>query len=343
MYSGEDILIMTFIHSDETRDGIHRPRIETVPVREKRFVLAHVSDPHISCMDQIKKSDLLNKRLLGYLRWKLHRGAEHREEILTILLKDLQRIRPDHIAITGDLTHLSLPAEFKKVQKWLRSLGSPTQVTVIPGNHDTYVGADWHQTFAHWLDYMVSDTGCHQDGPVKGFDDLFPTLRVRGRIALIGVCTAHPSALHLATGRIGIQQLKKLETILRETAALHLFRIISIHHPPISGIVSRRRRLTDAEALRTVLARYGTELILHGHVHKTASNTLHTQAGLTPVVGAPSVTSSSRIYERRARYYVYKINACGGGWDVQLTKRLYSPDGDAFIPERLQRFYFPAE
>jgi 3',5'-cyclic AMP phosphodiesterase CpdA len=171
---------------------------------------------------------------------------------------------------------------------------------------------------------------------------LFPTLRVRGQIALIGVCTAHPSALHLATGSIGAPQLKKLETILKQTAAQRLFRIISIHHPPISGIVSWRRRLTDAEALYMLLARYGTELILHGHVHKTASNTLHTQAGLTTVVGAPSVTSSSRTYERRARYYVYKITACGGGWDVQLTERIYSPVGDGFIPERVQRFYIPA-
>jgi len=159
---------------------------------------------------------------------------------------------------------------------------------------------------------------------------------------LIGVCTAHPSALHLATGSIGIPQLKKLETILRQTAAQRLLRIISIHHPPISGIVNWRRRLTDAEALYTVLARYGTELILHGHVHKTAPHNLHTQAGLTTVVGAPSATSSSRNYERRARYYVYKINACRGGWDVQLTERIYSPDGDSFIPERLQHFYIPA-
>jgi 3',5'-cyclic AMP phosphodiesterase CpdA len=333
---------MAFISSDATKTRSDSIRMDTVPASEKRFILAHFSDPHIVCIDQIKKRDFINKRLLGYLRWKLHRKAEHRNEILAILQKDLQQVKPDHIAITGDLTHLSLPSEFKKVRKWLRSLGTPTQVTVVPGNHDTYVRTDWHQTFARWLDYMVSDTQYQQTGLVNGFDNLFPTLRIRGQIALIGVCTARPSTPYLAIGSIGAVQLKKLETILKQTAGQRLFRVMSIHHPPISGIVSWRRRLTDAPALRRLLARYGTELLLHGHTHKTALNTLNIPAGLILVMGAPSISSLGRTYERRARYHLYKIIRSGNGWDVNIAERVYSPNDYSFISGVEQRFYVPA-
>jgi 3',5'-cyclic AMP phosphodiesterase CpdA len=332
---------MAFIPSDETKISSDSIQMSTVPAPKKRFILAHFSDPHIVCIDQIKRRDFINKRLFGYLRWKLHRKTEHRNEILAILQKDLQRAKPDHIAITGDLTHLGLPSEFKKVRRWLRSLGTPTQVTVVPGNHDTYVRTDWHQTFACWLDYMVSDTQYQQTSPANDFDDLFPTLRVRGQIALIGVCTARPSTPYLAIGSIGAFQLKKLETILKQTAGQRLFRIMSIHHPPISGIVSWRRRLTDAPALRRLLARYGTELILHGHAHKTTLNTLNIPTGLTLVMGAPSASSLGRTYERRARYYVYKIIRSGDGWDVNIAERVYSPNDYCFIPGVAQHFYVP--
>ena len=333
---------MASIPSDETKTSGNSTRMDTVPAPEKGFILAHFSDPHIVCIDQIKWRDFINKRLLGYLRWKLHRKTEHRNEILTGLQKDLRRTKPDHIAITGDLTHLGLPSEFKKVRRWLRSLGTPNQVTVVPGNHDTYVQSDWHQTFACWLDYMLSDPQYQQTGSANGFNDLFPSLRVRGQIALIGVCTAHPNDSYLAIGSIGAFQLKKLETILKQTADQRLFRIILIHHPPISGIVSWRRRLTDAPALRRLLARYGTELILHGHTHKTARNTLNIPAGLTRVMGAPSASSFGRTYDRRTRYYIYKIIRSGNGWDVNMAEHVYSPNDYCFIPGDKQNFYVPA-
>jgi 3',5'-cyclic AMP phosphodiesterase CpdA len=333
---------MAFIPSDKTKTSGDSTGMDTVPALEKRFILAHFSDPHIVCLDQIKWRDFINKRLLGYLRWELHRKTEHRNEILASLQKDLRRTQPDHIAITGDLTHLGLPSEFKKVHRWLRSLGTPNEVTVVPGNHDTYVRTDWHQTFACWLDYMVSDPQYQQAGSANSFNDLFPSLRVRGQIALIGVCTAHPNTSYLAIGNIGAFQLKKLETILKQTAGQRLFRIILIHHPPISGIVSWRRRLTDAPALHRLLARYGTELILHGHTHKTARNTLNIPAKSTRVMGAPSASSFGRTYDRRARYYIYKIIRSGDGWDVNIAEHVYSLNDYCFIPGDKQNFYVPA-
>jgi len=288
-------------------------------------------------MDAITARDLLGKRLFGYLRWKLHRGAGHAEGVLSALHADLAKTKPAHIAVTGDLTHLSLPAEFKKARQWLQSLGSPSEVTVIPGNHDTYVHTDWHQTMAHWTEYMLSDTPRDDVQNVENMDRIFPCLRIRGRVAIIGVCTAQPRAPHLAVGSIGAIQLHRLENILSQTARQKYFRVLLIHHPPASGTVSWRKRLTDAPALQSLLADSGVELILHGHSHFEHQCHLKTLSGSVPVMGAPSITALDRPADRRARYYIYRISPGDDNWNVRLQVRVYSPSENRFITESEQQ------
>jgi 3',5'-cyclic AMP phosphodiesterase CpdA len=308
------------------------------PATHTTITLAHLSDPHISCLKDITGRDLASKRLLGYLRWKLHRRTEHADRVLSAVQADLAQTEPDHIAVTGDLTHLSLPAEFKKAKRWLQSLGSPSQVTVIPGNHDAYVRINWRQTMAHWTDYMLSDNPRRDEHSADNADTIFPCLRIRGCIAIIGICTARPSAPHLAVGRIGAKQLQNLATILSQTALKHLFRVVLIHHPPAPGSVSWRKRLIDAAALQSLLARYGAELILHGHAHRTLRRNLQTPDGNVPVVGVPSISALGHTPERRARYYIYRIMPVDTGWNVRLEVRIYSPDDNRFIRVSEQQF-----
>ena len=45
----------------------------------------------------------------------------------------------DVVAVTGDLTHVGLPSEYRAVGEWLTGFGTPAAITVIPGNHDSYV------------------------------------------------------------------------------------------------------------------------------------------------------------------------------------------------------------
>ena len=303
------------------------------PAEGAAFSLAHISDPHISCVAGIRAGQLWNKRLFGYLKWRLHRSADHHDTVLSALQDDLTRTNPDHIAVTGDLTHLSLPAEFRQTRHWLESLGSPDKVTVIPGNHDTYVKTVWQQTLAHWTDYMRSDDADIADNPASGLESIFPSLRVRGRIALIGVCTALPTAPHLAVGAIGDRQLHKLETLLAHTADQDLFRVLLIHHPPAPGTVSWRKRLTDAPALQSLLARCGAELVLHGHGHQTDLSKLKTPGGPVPVIGVPSASALSRTPQRRARYFTYHITPQSSGWHLRLAVRVYARDENRFIAE----------
>jgi 3',5'-cyclic AMP phosphodiesterase CpdA len=328
---------MVSINFDNHHNAGSLPANDDGPSSASSTTLAHLSDPHISCMNAITARDLLNKRLFGYLRWKLHRGARHGDSILSALHADLAKTNPDHIAVTGDLTHLSLSAEFKKARRWLQSLGSPSQVTVIPGNHDAYVNTDWHETMAHWTEYMLSDASRDDDHRTEDMDRIFPSLRIRGRIAIIGVCTAQPSAPHLAVGRIGATQLHRLEKILSQSARRKYFRVVLIHHPPAPGTVSWRKRLTDAPALQSLLARYGSELILYGHTHRANQSYLKTPSGSVAAMGAPSITALDRDPERRARYYLYHISPADDDWTVRYQVRIYAPDENRFIRHSEQR------
>ena len=84
------------------------------------FVLAHVSDLHLSSLEGVSARSLLDKRILGYLSWRHRRRREHRTDVLDALLADLQSEHLDHIAVTGDLTHIGLPQEFRQAATWLR-------------------------------------------------------------------------------------------------------------------------------------------------------------------------------------------------------------------------------
>ena len=297
------------------------------------FTLAHLSDPHIARMDDVTARDLVSKRLLGYLRWKLLRSAEHGSGVLSALEADLAQTKPDHIVVTGDLTHLGLSAEYREVGRWLRKLGPPSRVTIIPGNHDAYVKLDWHQTMAHWTDYMISDASGKDDHQPTNAENLFPCLRIRKGVAIIGVSTARPSAPHLAVGSIGAAQLKKLEAVLAQMAPTNLYRVLLIHHPPAPGIVDWRKRLTDASDLRPLLERYGVDLILHGPAHRALRNSLPTPVGNIPVMGAPSISALGRTPERRARYYIYQIAPGNNGWKVSQQVRIYSAEDNRFVRE----------
>jgi 3',5'-cyclic AMP phosphodiesterase CpdA len=297
------------------------------------FTLAHLSDPHLADHHDIQLFDFFNKRLFGYLKWRFQRRSRHHADVLTALINDLHANQPDHIAVTGDLTHLGLPTEFLGAKKLLKKLGEPSQVTVIPGNHDAYVGSDWDRNLAHWVDYIASDDLDITDDMIISSRTLFPSIRVRGPIALIGVSTAQPCSIFLAVGKIGKRQLQKFQKILNDASQSDLFRVVLIHHPPVSGVVSWRKRLTDASAFRTIIEDCGADLILHGHAHRHSRERLNARNRQVPVIGISSASALDDNSKRQARYHLYRLSQTAHGWKMQVCVRSYLNKNKRFNTE----------
>ena len=272
------------------------------------FVLAHLSDPHLGPLPQPRLSELAGKRAIGYLNWQRKRHMIHRRDVLGDLVADLHAQRPDHIAVTGDLVNIALPLEFIEARHWLESVGTPEQVSLVPGNHDAYVRGIRDHFPRIWADYMRADDAA------PGREATFPYLRRRGPLALIGVSTAIPTAPFMATGRLGHRQRDDLERLLPGLAAEKLFRVLLIHHPPKTSPGRWTARLHDSDELLGVVARHGVELVLHGHDHRHATVWLDGPNGRIPAIGVPSASAVAHGHNHPAAYNLFSVTRDNAGW-----------------------------
>jgi 3',5'-cyclic AMP phosphodiesterase CpdA len=291
------------------------------------FRLAHVSDLHLCQLPPVTWGQLANKRLLGYLSWCLHRRRSHVRAVLDALVRDLHAIDPDHVAITGDLVNLALPAEFAEAAAWLRRLGPPERISVVPGNHDALVAVLPGDGWDHWRPYMTSDA----DARDAAGDD-FPFLRRRGPLAIVGLSTARPSPPGFATGRLGADQLAHLDALLERLAEEGRCRVLLAHHCPIDGISRPRKRLIDAAQLRRCVASRGADLILHGHEHVFSFGQIAGRDGPVPVFGTASASRSSASPELTAQYHVHEVAWSAGRWRTVVETRMFSMASESFVP-----------
>jgi 3',5'-cyclic AMP phosphodiesterase CpdA len=289
------------------------------------YVLAHLSDPHLAPLPAPHWSELLNKRVTGYINWQRKRRFIHDAGVLAKIVADLKAQQPGHIACTGDLANIALPEEFTRGRAWLEGLGSPQNVSLVPGNHDAYVRGALADAKREWGAYMRGDDGGG-----------FPYLRRRGPLALIGLSTAVPTAPGLATGRLGNRQLAALTPLLANLKHENLFRVVLIHHPPVSA-AHWHKLLLDADALKRVIAEHGADLLLHGHDHLAMLNWLKGPDGSrVPAVGVPSASAAPGAARNAAGYNLYAIDGAPGAWRCEMISRGMAPNGEIAETKRMK-------
>jgi 3',5'-cyclic AMP phosphodiesterase CpdA len=293
------------------------------------FRLAHVTDPHFRGFAGVSWSDFVGKRVVGAFNLVVNRTRKHKMELLQAMLRDLRGQAHDHLALTGDLSNISIEAEWQSALKWIAALGAPADaVTVIPGNHDTYV-ADVVESKAFERLFAAYQT---RDVPAEG-DATYPFVRLRGDVALVGVSSCVPTGDLGAWGEVGAPQLARLEAALAAPALAGKVRVVLIHHPPVAIKPGEHRNLRDRAALAAVLARAGAELVIHGHDHADERATLEGPGGAKiPVVGAGSA-SYAGAFDRRSRYNVYEIE----GRAITCVVRAHDEATDQYREARRER------
>lgn len=274
------------------------------------FRIAHLSDVHLPPPPTaFRVRDLVSKRLLSRFAWARKKHRRHRREVVDALTADIAAQGVDHLAITGDLTNFSTPEEFAQASAWLKGLGEPSDVTVSPGNHDALVArglAPGLTAFRPWL----GDAG-----------DGFPYLRVRGPVAFVNLTTATATPIHSAQGALGAAQIDALAGLLRQTAAEGLYRIVLLHHPAAAGVVSTRKSLTDAAALRAVVKTAGCDLILHGHAHEALLTSVEGPSGPIPALGVPSASTPLGLRDQPARWNLIEVSRTPKGFQTHVQAR----------------------
>jgi 3',5'-cyclic AMP phosphodiesterase CpdA len=283
------------------------------------LTLAHISDLHLPFEPQLSLRQHLSKRQLSVWSWR-RRHAVQSSHILEALMQDLRRHAVNHVLVTGDITNFSLPGEFRQAAEWLAALAPPERISLVPGNHDALVPVAPADGLGRWDAWTRAPDG-------------WPFVHRVGDVALIGLNTAWPTAPLLARGRLGPQQLTRLEHVLNAEGSSGRLRIVMLHHPAARGAIGWRKALADGAALRAVLARAGAELVLHGHARDARLDAIAGPREPIPCLCVPSSSALPNPQDQGARWHALRVIDDIGDRRIEVTVRRWSIDAQAFVTD----------
>jgi 3',5'-cyclic AMP phosphodiesterase CpdA len=201
--------------------------------------------------------------------------------ILPPLLTFIRKVKPDLVAISGDLTQRARTEEFQAAREFLDAIPFPQ--IVVPGNHDVPL-------------YNILSRFIRSLGRYRRYitDDLAPFFS-DDEIAVAGVNTAR--ALTFKDGRINAAQIAELKARFQNLPDAPT-KIVVTHHPfdlPAGAedgrVVGRARQAMEA------LAEFRVDLLLAGHFHiaHTGSTTTRFRiSGYSALVVSSGTTTSTR-------------------------------------------------
>jgi 3',5'-cyclic AMP phosphodiesterase CpdA len=248
------------------------------------------------------------------------------EAIVKPLVKTINDIKPDVVAVSGDLTQRARVREFKAARGFLDALPRPQ--IVVPGNHDIPLHNILFR-FVRPLDkYRRYIT-----------DDMHP-FYVDEEIAVFGVNTAR--SLTIKGGRINETQVDWLRENLCSLGP-DVTKIVVTHHPfdvpegyDESDLVGRAKMAIGE------LVSCGADLFLAGHLH--VSHTGHTAtrykvAGRSSLVVQAGTATSTRGRGEANSFNVIRLARP----NITIERLVWQPNTAVFVGAGTERFRLGSE
>ncbi len=186
----------------------------------------------------------------------LHTGTRADAAVERALAALVERVEPELVIASGDLTHRGRPDQHERAAAFLKRLGPP--VLAVPGNHDIPLAfparftRPWREFERHW--------------------QTTEPLHSSASLQVVGVNSVRPWR-HQSGGVRGSQLDRATERL--RAGVDGAFRIVVLHHQLI-GSPWRARRKKPVARRNEVLGRLvdsGAELIVGGHIHQGAVST----------------------------------------------------------------------
>ena len=239
----------------------------------------------------------------GFEHFGCYRCRNGTRKRVATICRAMRADNPDLVLITGDLVHIGLEHEFREARTWLESVGPPSQVRLVPGNHDCYHRESWTHAKRWYGDYLAGTQGAH-----------FPAVETHAAATLVLASSAHPAPWWGAIGTLGAEQRQLIGAAL--AAHQSELRILALHHPPLPNTCSWRKALTDAKQLESILKQGRPHITLHGHLHH---NTEHrTEYGRIYCTASAANSGESAP----ASYRIFDIHADGMRWQVAMQLKV---------------------
>jgi 3',5'-cyclic AMP phosphodiesterase CpdA len=182
----------------------------------------------------------------------LHFGTRVEPVLERSLTALRERVRPELVVATGDLTHRGRRDQHERAADFLRSLGAP--VLAVPGNHDipyTFPArftAPWREFERLW----------ETTEPMYSSDGLF----------VLGLNSVQP--WRHQSGALGRDHLRRAcETLA--AAPPRAFKMVAFHHHLVGAPWrSTKKPVAERNRVLATLVDSGAELVLAGHIHQGA-------------------------------------------------------------------------
>jgi 3',5'-cyclic AMP phosphodiesterase CpdA len=241
--------------------------------------------------------------------------------ILAPLVEFIGVIKPDLVAVSGDLTQRARTAEYIAAKEFLASI--PFRQIVVPGNHDVPLHnlvSRFARSLHRYTHYITAD---------------LQPFYADSEIVAVGVNTAR--AWTWKDGRINRFQLEKLRATM-QAAPSTATKIVVTHHPfdlptGAEGRVVGRSRM----AMKT-LAECGVDLLLAGHFHiadtsQTAKR--YEMPGYSAIMVSSGTSTSTRGRGQPNSFNVIRIERPG----ITIERRVWRRASGAFEVLSVEDFH----
>ncbi len=187
----------------------------------------------------------------------LHTGAHEERDVEQALARLVERVEPQLVVASGDLSHRGRRSQLERAAAFLRSLGPP--VLAVPGNHDLpYTPARFVRP---WSEFE------------RVWETTEPVATLPGLHA-VGLNSARP--FRHQGGALGSAQLERATGHLAaaEPGAL---RVVALHHHLVGAPwrAAHKRPVSRRKHVLHALVEAGADLILGGHIHQAAVSEQH--------------------------------------------------------------------
>lgn len=237
------------------------------------------------------------------------------------LVACVNEMKPDVVAVSGDLTQRARSAQFAEARKFLDSLPKPQ--IVVPGNHDVPLYNFLARFTQPLMKYRRHIT-----------DDLEP-FYADDEIAILGINTAR--SLTTKYGRINERQIESIRSRMcsyRDETT----KIVVTHHPfDLPEGHDQRQLVGRAELAMQALASCGADVLLAGHLHVGHTGQTATRykiEGHSALVISAGTATSTRARGETNSFNLIRINHPY----IKVERISWQPETERFAPSLSESF-----
>jgi predicted phosphodiesterase len=238
----------------------------------------------------------------------IHFGGPQAPDVAEAILKEIKRIAPTVVAVSGDLTQRARTAQFREARAFLDRISAP--VIVVPGNHDVPL---WN-VFDRFL------------SPLEKYrrwvtDDLNPVYK-DDELMVMGIDTTR--SFTIKGGSIDSDDLKMVSERMCGLPSPYL-KVLVGHHPLVQPPGSEKEdTVQGVERALKLFAQCGVDIVLTGHLHESYA-TLHPQAerGILIVQAGTAASLRGRGSERlKNSFNLIQVT----DQEIRVTSYVYSDE-----------------